>query len=57
MSSKFVFQPLELVTVTVVHGPVQFVAIVTTVPALTTTLRVGWPVHASVTVDAEPPPL
>jgi hypothetical protein len=57
MSSKFVFQPLELVTVTVVHGPVQFVAIVTTVPALTTTLRVGWPAHASVTVDAEPPPL
>src|SRR5215207_4634526 len=56
-SSKLTSQPAALVTVTVVHVPLQPVAMVTTCPAPTVAAAGGCPAQARVTVAAAPLPL
>ena len=56
-SSKFVSQLFELVSVTLLHVPVQLVVIVTSAPRATVCVTVGWPAHETVTVLEPLPPL
>jgi len=55
--SKFVSQPFELPIVTFAQGALQTGRSVVDWRAASETVRVGWPAHATVSVDAPEPPL